>query len=93
LVNYQASQKRFTQEALFSEKACWWLNQPQHVACFVSSCTLRGLILRKYICNWKHNGDVSSQNDLVMTFAIQLRPICPYILPDIPMKVVRGSQK
>jgi hypothetical protein len=34
------SSKIFTQEALFSKKACWWFNQPKHVACFVSSCML-----------------------------------------------------
>jgi len=36
----KSSQKSFTQEALLSKKACWWLNQPKYAACFVSSCTL-----------------------------------------------------
>jgi len=36
----KSSSKMFTQEALFSKNACWWLNQPKQVACFVSSCML-----------------------------------------------------
>jgi hypothetical protein len=48
---------------MFSIYAWWWLNQPQYVVCFVLFYMLCvWLLLRKYICNWKHTGDVSPQN-------------------------------
>ena len=46
---------------LFSIKAWWWLNQLNHVACFILSCMLC-MTGWQNISRWKHHRDVSPQN-------------------------------
>jgi hypothetical protein len=45
----------------FSIQSWWWLEKPQNVACFILYVVHGDL--RKYICIWNLNGDLSSRKN------------------------------